>query len=187
MSRRQGRPPRLSLGAVGWILLLGLLAWRISPQVTAAFGLGSGGEAMPELALRTLDGAPVTRDALAGKVVLVNFWATWCPPCRFEMPGFQRVYADKQDRGFVVLGVSTDNASEATVRRFLSERGISYPVAMATSRVVRDFGGVQALPTSFLIARDGTVRQQVRCVFAEPALRSAVNHLLDEPGKEAVR
>ena len=103
------------------------------------------------------------------------------------MPGFQRVYADKRDRGFVVLGVSTDNAGEATVRSFLAERGITYPVAMATAQVVRDFGGVQALPTSILIGRDGTVRQEVRGVFAEPPLRSAVNHLLSEPAKEEVQ
>lgn len=185
MIRTERHAPRLSLGAVGWILLLGFLAWRISPQVAAALGVGSGGEAMPSLDLQTLDGAPITRAELAGKVVLVNFWATWCPPCRFEMPGFQRVYADKRGRGFVVLGISTDNAGEATVRSFLAERGITYPVAMATGQVIRDFGGVQALPTSILIGRDGTVRQEVRGVFAEPALRTAVNHLLAEPEKEA--
>ncbi len=172
---------RLSLGTLGWIVLLGWLTYQISPQVAAAFGAGSGSERMPEVSLRTLDGSPVTRESLEGKVVLVNFWATWCPPCRFEMPGFQRVYEEKKDRGFVILGISTDNAGERTVREFLRERGITYPVALATSRVVSDFGGVQALPTSFLVGRDGRVRQQVRGMFAEPTLRMAVNRLLDEP------
>lgn len=176
--------PKLTFGTLGWILLLGFLGYRISPQVAAAFGAAGSGEGMPAFALRTLDGVPVTDESLRGKVVLVNFWATWCPPCRFEMPGFQRVYEDRKDEGFVILGVSTDNAGVGTVRAFLEERGITYPVAMATSRVVQDFGGVQALPTSILIGRDGTIRQQVKGVFAEPTLRMAVSRLLAEPAGE---
>ena len=179
--------PRLSFGTLGWIVLLGYLAYQISPHVAAAFGAGRGGERMPAVALRTLDGSPVTRESLEGKVVLVNFWATWCPPCRFEMPGFQRVYEAHRDEGFVILGISTDGAGERSVREFLRERGITYPVALATSRVVNDFGGVQALPTSFLIGRDGRIRQQVRGVFAEPALRMAVKRLLAEPAAGGAR
>ncbi len=67
------------------------------------------------------------------------------------------------------------------MRSFLQERGITFPVAMATGAVVRDFGGVSALPTSFLIDREGRIRQEVRGMFAEPALRMAVGRLLDEP------
>jgi thiol-disulfide isomerase/thioredoxin len=101
------RMPRPSLGSVGWILLLGFLAYRIPPRVEAAFGAGAGDSIAPAYAARTLDGEAIALEGLRGKVVLVNFWATWCPPCRIEMPGFQRVYEDEADQGFVVLGIST--------------------------------------------------------------------------------
>ena len=176
--------PRVSLGSVGWILLLGFLGYRIAPQVQAAFGAGAGDSMAPTYAARALDGEPISLEGLRGKVVLVNFWATWCPPCRFEMPGFQRVYEDKKDQGFVILGISTDRAGEGVVREFLAERGITYPVTMATGQVVQDFGGVQALPTSFLIDREGRIRQEIKGVFAEPTLRMAVDNLLAEaPGQ----
>lgn len=183
-----GKMPRVSLGSVGWILLLGFLGYRIAPQVQAAFGAGAGDSIAPSYAARTLDGEAISLEGLRGKVVLVNFWATWCPPCRIEMPGFQRVYEDRRDEGFVVLGISTDQAGEGVVREFLQERGITFPVTMATGQVVQDFGGVQALPTSFLIDREGRIRQEVKGIFAEPALRMAVGHLLEEgasaPGTE---
>jgi cytochrome c biogenesis protein CcmG, thiol:disulfide interchange protein DsbE len=176
--------PRITLGSVGWILLLGFLGYRMAPQVQAALGVGGGDFVAPAFALNTLDGEPVSLDGLRGRVVLVNFWATWCPPCRIEMPGFQRVYEDRRDEGFVVLGLSTDRGGEGVVRGFLSDRDLTFPVAMATGEVVRDFGGVRALPTSFLIDREGRIRQEIRGYFAEPALRMAVNHLLAEPFRE---
>lgn len=172
--------PRVSLGSVGWILLLGFLGYRIAPQVQAAVGAGTGGSIAPGFELQTIDGEPVSLEQYRGQVVLVNFWATWCPPCRVEMPGFQRVYEDRRDEGFVVLGVSTDRAGVGVVRDFLEERGITFPVAMATGQVVQDFGGVRALPTSFLIDREGHIRHEVKGIFAEPALRMAVGHLLEE-------
>lgn len=180
-----GRTPRASLGTVGWILLAGFLAYRISPQVKAALGAGAGESIAPAVELRTMDGAPISLEQYRGQVVLVTFWATWCPPCRIEMPGFQRVYEDRRDEGFVVFGISTDRAGEAKVREFLEERGITFPVAMANGQVVRDFGGVRALPTSFLIDRDGRVRQEVRGIFTEPALRMAIGHLLDDGDSRA--
>jgi cytochrome c biogenesis protein CcmG, thiol:disulfide interchange protein DsbE len=176
-----GKMPRITLGSVGWILVLGFLGFRIAPQVQAAVGAGGGGSEAPGFELLTIDGEPVSLEQYRGQVVLVNFWATWCPPCRIEMPGFQRVYDGKRDQGFVVLGVSTDPGGVGVVREFLDERGLTFPVAMATGPVVRDFGGIRALPTSFLIGRDGTIRQEIKGYFAEPVLRMAVNRLLEEP------
>ncbi|HSH45801.1 MAG TPA: TlpA disulfide reductase family protein, partial [Longimicrobiales bacterium] len=172
---------RISLNAVGWVLVLGFLGWRVAPQLSAALGLGGAAEEAPSYSVVTLDGETVTKADLLGKVVLVNFWATWCPPCRVEMPGFQRVYDDKRDQGFVVLGLSTDQVSTDVVQRFLDERDLTFPVAMASGTVVRDFGGARVLPTSVLIDRQGRIRQRVTGIFAEPTLRMAVNRLLDEP------
>jgi len=170
----------LTLERIGWALLVGFLAWRLSPQAGAAFGVTSMNQAAPEFRVTTLEGAPVTPDSLRGKVVLLNFWATWCPPCRVEMPGFQDVYDEHRGEGFVVLGVSTDRAGRDPVREFLRERGITYPVAMANGEIVNAYGGARVLPTSFLIDREGRIRHEVRGYFAEVALRQAVRRLLDE-------
>jgi peroxiredoxin len=174
---------KLPLNAILWVLVLGFLAYRMWPQLAAALAVGDGGYHAPAIELRTLDGESVSLDSLRGQVVLVNFWATWCPPCRIEMPGFERVYRERREDGFVVIGISTDRTGVGTVREFLESRGLTFPVAMASARVVRDYGGVRALPTSFLIDRHGRVRHEVRGYFAEPALRSAVERLLaEEPG-----
>lgn len=171
---------------IGWALLVGFLAWRISPQAGAALGFTALNQAAPEFRVTTLEGAPVTLDSLEGKVVLLNFWATWCPPCRVEMPGFQEVYDERRDEGFVILGVSTDRAGREPVREFLRKVGITYPVAMANSEIINAYGGARVLPTSFLIDRNGLIRHEVRGYFSEVALRMAVGRLLDEDGGEDV-
>lgn len=175
------KKPKISFGTIGWILVLGFLAYQISPQVKAAFGVDTAAVTVaPTFELASLDGEPVSLEAYRGQVVLVNFWATWCPPCRVEMPGFQRVYEDKRDEGFVVLGLSTDRGGHEVVREFVESRDLTFPIALASAKVVQDFGGVQALPTSFLIDREGRIRQEVKGFFAEPTLRMAVNRLLEE-------
>lgn len=180
MSRSSRLRRLLTPERIGWALLVCFLAWRLSPQAGAALGVTSMNQAAPDFRVTTLEGDLVTPHSLRGKVVLLNFWATWCPPCRVEMPGFQDVYDEHRDRGFVVLGVSTDHAGRAPVRQFLRERGITYPVAMANGKIVNAYGGARVLPTSFLIDRDGRIRHEVRGYFAEVALRQAVRRLLAE-------
>jgi peroxiredoxin len=161
--------------------MVAFIGTRIWPQVGAAFGVASANAQAPEFQLTTLDGAPVSRDSLRGKVVLLNFWATWCPPCRVEMPGFQDVYDRNRSRGFTVLGVSTDAAGNDHVARYLQDHRITYPVAMASNGIVQGFGGVHALPTSFLLDRQGRIRHEVSGIFAEFTLEQAVERLLAEP------
>ena len=173
--------PKLDVGTVVWVLLLSFLGYRMWPQVAAAFGVASASAQAPSLRVATLDGDSLSLDALRGKVVLVNFWATWCPPCRIEMPGFQRVYDEKKNAGFTIVGLSTDATGSAAVRAFLAERGVTYPVAMANGQAVRDFGGVSLLPSSFLIDRQGRIRHEVRGMFTSLALEQAVDRLLAEP------
>jgi peroxiredoxin len=117
---------------------------------------------------------------LEGRVVLVNVWATWCPPCVIEMPGFQKVYDDYKDRGFLVLGISRDQGDPERVRAFLEEKEITYPVAMAAETDLGGLADVTTLPTSFLIDREGKIRHTVEGLFVGPALRLAVRRLLEE-------
>jgi peroxiredoxin len=174
--------PKLDFGTVVWIGLLAFLGFRLWPQVAAGLGVASSASRQaPDYQFTTLSGDTASLAGLRGKVVLVNFWATWCPPCRVEMPGFQRVYEDHRDEGFVVLGLSTDMRGEDQVREFLAERGITYPNAMARGSIGRDFGGSNMLPTSYLIDRQGRIRNEVRGIFTSVALDQAVSRLLDEP------
>jgi cytochrome c biogenesis protein CcmG/thiol:disulfide interchange protein DsbE len=165
-----------------WVGVLGFLIYRLGPQVGAALGIGAGDSEVSGGVVRTLDGDSFTLDDLKGQVVLVNAWATWCPPCVIEMPGFQRVYQDYKDQGFLILGVSRDQGDPAQVRAFLKEKGITYPVAMAADADLGGLTDVATLPTSFLIDREGKIRHTVESLFVGPALRMAVRKLLDEGG-----
>jgi len=163
-----------------WVAVAGLFLWRVAPQARAAMGWGSAGNAAPSVTLDMLDGSAVPLGDFKGQVVLVNFWATWCPPCRAEMPGFQKAYEALHGDGFTVVGVSMDDASRGHVASFLQDHDIRYPVAMGTPEVDAGFGGITSYPTSFLIDRKGRVRYTVRGFFAEPSLRAAVHRLLAE-------
>lgn len=163
-----------------WLLVIGLLLHRFGPQVGAAVGLGDEKRPAPEFTLNTLAGEPVTLASLEGKVVLLNFWATWCPPCRVEMPWFEQLARERAADGFVVVGASMDRGNPDELRWFLEEKGITYPIGVAGPSMVRAYGGVRGLPTSFLIDRNGNVRHTVVGIFAEPTLRAAVDRLLSE-------
>ena len=175
------RFPRVRWEPLLWLALLAFLGSRMWPQVAAAFGVASSNAALPTFKLTTRDGTPISDSQLHGKVVLLNFWATWCPPCRVEMPGFQHTYERLRDRGFVVVGVAMDASGSAAVARFLGDRHFTYPVAMASPGIVASFGDVSLLPTSFLIDREGRIRNEVNGMFASVTLAQAVERLLAEP------
>jgi thiol-disulfide isomerase/thioredoxin len=106
-----------------------------------------------------LDGKTITSSALRGKVVFVNFWATWCPPCREEIPDLIRLQEKYKD-DVVVLGISEDEAPPETVRAFAAQHGMNYFVAMKTPELGKVFRGVAALPTTFVIDREGRIVQR---------------------------
>jgi peroxiredoxin len=178
------KPVKTAVETLLWVGVLALAAYRFGPQLGAALGLGGRGSEAPPYAIATLDGSEISLEDLRGQVVLLNIWATWCGPCRIEMPGFQDVFEEYRTRGFTILGVSRDGpGSEVKVRAFLEAKGITYPVAMETASsraALRAIGESNALPTSFLIDRAGRIRHKVEGIFVEPTLRMAVKRLLDE-------
>jgi thiol-disulfide isomerase/thioredoxin len=180
---RKWRPSKWDI--VLFAMVLGVIGYRLQPQIWAALGLGAEDTEVSSQDIETLDGETLTLEGLKGQVVLVNAWATWCAPCVLEMPGFQRVYEDYRDRGFTVLGISRDEGSPDLVRAFLREKGITYPVAMAWQASLEGFGEIGALPTSYLLGKDGNIKHRVEGLFAEPALRLAIKNLLEEDGPEA--
>jgi len=163
-----------------WAAALVFIAIRLGPQLGALTGIGPALGSAPEIRFATLDGREVVPEELRGKVVVVNFWATWCPPCRLEVPALQRLHEDLADQGVVVLGLSTDTGGEEAVRDYLEERGVTYAVGMAPAPLRRSFGGVSALPTTFILDRDGVIQHRVLGFFAPPAMRAAVRRLLGE-------
>lgn len=113
----------------------------------------------PDFQLNSIDGKPLSLASLRGKVILLNFWATWCGPCRAEIPDLvelQNKYKDKMQ----VVGLVTDDDDEDAVKKFVNSFGINYPVAMATPDIRLQYGGIPALPTSFVIDLEGRVVQK---------------------------
>jgi peroxiredoxin len=160
--------------------LLVFVVVRLGPQLGALTGIGPDLGRAPEYAFTALDGTEVRSSELRGQVVVLNFWATWCGPCRLEMPSLQALHEDKHAEGVVVLGLSTDVGGGSAVAEFLDEHDITYPVGRATQEHRQAFGGIPGIPTTFVIDRDGTVRHKVVGYFAPPAMRAAVNRLLDD-------
>jgi thiol-disulfide isomerase/thioredoxin len=120
----------------------------------------------------------VTDSTLRGRVVLVNFWATWCLPCRAEMPVLQAMADRHEHAGLVVIGFSADRAGRDVVAAFLRQRSITYPVAIVGREVETAFGGVQGFPTSVLLDRTGRMRYKVVGPLAMASLEPAVRRLL---------
>lgn len=114
---------------------------------------------LPPFTMTDIDGRTYTSENLRGKVVLVNFWATWCPPCRAEIPdliALQDTYRDT----LVVIGVSEDEAPVEEVRKFAAAQKMNYPIVMGTPELSKIFTGVSALPTTFVLDREGRVQQR---------------------------
>ena len=151
---------------------------RLLPHLGALAGVRARDAAYPRFAVRTLADSLLTTDALRGRVVMVNVWATWCLPCRAEMPLLENTWQRHRDAGLVVLGASVDRGGPAIVREFVQARGISYPVAVVGGDVLAALGGVRGYPTSVLIGRDGVVRHRVLGPIGplslEPAIRRAL-------------
>jgi len=141
----------LGILLVALLLYLGLVT---NSNDAAPAGLGPGKQA-PDFKLKTLDGKEVSLSDYRGKVVLINFWATWCPPCREEMPLFERVYKKYRDKGFEILAISTDTSTEP-VKKFVKEYKLSFLILMDADNVSGLYG-IQGLPTSFLIDREGKI------------------------------
>ncbi len=118
------------------------------------------GNLAPDFQLDNLDGQPVALSDFRGKPVLVNFWASWCPPCRAEMPFIQDTFADRKwaDEGLVVIAIDIGE-SPSTVREFVKNYGLTFPVLLDVTRDVSLEYYVRGIPTTFLIDRDGIIRE----------------------------
>jgi thiol-disulfide isomerase/thioredoxin len=134
----------------------------------------------PDLKAKDLDGKELSLDAYKGKVVLLNFWATWCGPCRAEIPSLIRMQEAYKDR-LQIIGMDVDDENEGQLRAFVKNEGINYPVAMTSDAVRLAYGGIAALPTVFVINRDGKVVQKHVGLFNPALYEIEARALLDMP------
>jgi peroxiredoxin len=119
----------------------------------------------PTFSLDAVAGGTIELADYRGKVVLLDFWATWCGPCRAAIPDLNALYAEHKDAGLEVIGISVDQGRGSVsgvdlVKRFAQRIEMHYPLAMADAQVVRDYGGIRSIPTAFLVDREGRVRQK---------------------------
>lgn len=140
-----------------WVVVAALFLWRVAPQARAALGWGSSGSAAPAVTLDMLDGGTGRLADLKGRVVLVNFWATWCPPCREEMPSLTRLAQSFDPQTFEVVTVSVDEGWEP-IDKFLSSQKTPFRVALDEGAKISRTYGTTKFPESYLLDRDGKVR-----------------------------
>ena len=136
-----------------------LMAAFVILSVTACT-YGQAGNKAPDFSLTGLDGSSISLEEIKGNVIFINFWATWCPPCRQEIPGFIELYEKYKEDGMVIVGVSLDRGGPDVVKEFMIEYSISYPMAMATQELYEAYQPGQYIPTTFVVDRQGTIRDK---------------------------
>lgn len=135
----------------------------ISPQVAQAQS-GSNGRLYkaPDFTLPDLDGKRYQLSDLKGKVVVINFWATWCAPCRKEIPDLRAIYDEYKDQGVEILGISLDQIDKSQIRKFVKNFKVNYPILHGTqselNKILNAYQTGQFLPTTFIIDREGVIR-----------------------------
>ncbi len=134
---------------------------------------------MPDFSGKTVnDQGKFDSATLRGKVVLVNFWATWCPPCRKEIPSLLKLQEKYRDKGFAVVGVSMDEGGSTLVGKFLAKQKVSYPVIIGDAELARGFGGVIGVPATFLVDRQGELIRRYDGFASEDELQEEIEKLL---------
>ena len=136
-------------------------------------------DTMPAFLLEAVpQGDMISSDDFAGQALLVNFFATWCPPCRQEVPSLVALQNKYSGRGFTILGISVDKDGRSLVENFMQEMGINYPVVMSAPDTPRNFGNVFGVPTSFIIDRQGRVVKRFEGYVEIPVLEKEIQAVL---------
>jgi peroxiredoxin len=149
------------------------------------FGDVKGREA-PDFELKDVaTGKSVKLSDYKGKAVLLNFWATWCPPCKVEIPWFVDLQKQYGPDGLAIVGVAMDDASEQDISKFAQDMGINYPVLLGTDKVGAAYGGVEGLPTTFYIGRDGKIVDRVAGLRSHREIESNIKAALAQGGTVA--
>ena len=140
------------------------------------------GKQAPGFTLKTPEGKTVSLADYKGQAVLVNFWATWCAPCKIEMPWLIDLQKQYASRGFTILGISEDDPPFAGVAGFVAKNGMNYPVLLSNDDVSKSYGGIDALPTSYYVGRDGKVLFETAGLISKSEMESNIQKILATKG-----
>jgi thiol-disulfide isomerase/thioredoxin len=153
----------------------------VGPRRAGAACTETGMGCLPAFDVRDTSGAQWNRDTLKGKVVIVNFWATWCQPCVQEIPELTQAYRTHKDEGLVILGVLADGASDSTLQAFRDQVGLGYPVVRATDELMEAFDYPDGLPTSLFYDRTGHLAYSELGALTTERLEKRLADLLAQP------
>lgn len=131
----------------------------------------------PDFSLKTPDNKTVKLSDYKGKIVIVNFFATWCPPCRMEIPDFVKFYKENKNKGVEIIGIAVSSRKE-TVKKIIKEFKINYPVCLGDEKVQSDYGGIRAVPTTFIIDKEGNIYKKQIGMMREEQLKEILKELL---------
>lgn len=140
--------------ALGAICLINPLLGQSGPGVVGQTAV------MPEWSIKDVEGKTVRAADFKGKVLILDFWATWCGPCRAEIPNFIALQKQYEKQGLVVLGLSVDEGGADVVKQFMQRLGMNYPVVLADQNIQEAFGGIEAVPKTFIIDRKGRIAKE---------------------------
>src|SRR6266850_7819263 len=162
---------------VAGMLFVGLRMARRSgvsatPRITRA-------TVAPDFSLESLDGKNMRLSDLRGKAVLLNFWATWCGPCKIEMPWFVDLQNQYGSQGLQIVGVAMDDASKEDIGKFAKDMGVNYPILIGKEAVGDQYGGIPGLPETFLIARDGKIVDKIIGLRGKAEIEDAIKEALN--------
>ena len=150
------------------LVAAGVAGWKPRPAALPAaqqrveIAVGEIGSRLPDFSLKDLRGKDLSSADFKGKVVLVDFWATWCQPCKKEMPAYQKLLDAYGKRGLIVVGFKFDTMADTeNPLRFAHRIGVRYPLAVASEPLRQAFGGIEGLPTTLLYDREGILRQKI--------------------------
>ncbi|HVE75207.1 MAG TPA: redoxin domain-containing protein [Actinomycetota bacterium] len=155
------------------LLLMGLLAWAVFKDANSV----EPGKAAPPFSLTSFTGERVTLESHTGKIVLLNFWASWCLPCRDEAPHLEKIWKEYAGRGVVVIGINADDL-EKDARKYVSEFQITFPNVRDNAGKTKSSYAVTAFPESFFISRDGTLIFIERGPMSEEVIRERLDRML---------
>lgn len=148
----------------------------------APFSSISVSKPAPDFTLQSLSGQNMRLSDLRGKAVLLNFWATWCAPCKIEMPWFVDLQNEYGSQGLQIVGVAMDDSSKEDIAKFAKDMGVNYPVLIGKEAVGEEYGGVPALPESFFIGRDGKIVDKIIGLKGKAEIEDAVKKALNTQG-----
>jgi peroxiredoxin len=150
-------------------------------SVTTTTADRSKAKVAPDFALRALDGRTVNLSDFRGKAVLLNFWATWCAPCRIEMPWLVEFYKQYQSQGLDIVGVSMDDSGQETaIAEFIKERNVNYPILIGNNEVANLYGGLRFLPQTLFIDRGGNIVKTIYGIKSKEDFEHSIKEFVGE-------